>query len=193
MKHFSSGIVRTPRLSGFVILDLTSKVCPINLLAGSNPPASHISLYFLCRWKTTGVFKILCVWFSVDCIFPACHSLVSSPASGVCAGWGDEGGWGDRRSSVLLGVCVCVCSWYHFWVMDDCKTSRSAYLWANDITNSLLNALPRQIGLSCSHSWLYPPKLNFILSLALAFSNLEKRADIWAQRGGRRGPKNRVW
>lgn len=108
MKHFSSGIVRTPRLSGFVILDLTSKVCPINLLAGSNPPASHISLYFLCRWKTTGVFKILCVWFSVDCIFPACHSLVSSPASGVCAGWGDEGGWGDRRSSVLLGVCVCV-------------------------------------------------------------------------------------
>ena len=74
---------------------------------------------------------------------------------------------------LCVSVCVCVWSGYHFWEMDDCKTVRPAYLWVNDITSSLLNALPRQIGLSCPLWWLILPRVNFIPPLSLSFSNLE--------------------
>lgn len=98
------------------------------------------------------------------------------------------------RGAVCCCICLCVClcpcpcvyvwSGYHFWEMDDCKTARPAHLWANDITDSLLNALPRQIGLTCPHWWLPPPMLNFIPPLALPSCNLEKLAEICTQRRG---------
>ena len=96
------------------------------------------------------------------------HSLLSGPAS-------FERHWKGGIPWMCVCVCVCVCVWsgYHFWEMDDCKTVRPAYLWVNDITSSLLNALPRQIGLSCPLWLLILPRVNFIPPLSLSFSNLE--------------------
>ena len=130
--------------------------------------------------------------FHVDCIFfvliPFCLALLLLKGTG----------------EVVYGVCVCVCvcvCWcvcvcaragYHFWEMDDCRTARPAYLWVNDITNSLLNALPRQIGLSCPLWWLILPSVNFIPSLSLSFSNLEMLLLKFGTKGGGWRTRNRT-
>ena len=95
---------------------------------------------------------------------------------------------------VVYAGCVCVCVWsgFHFWEMDDCKTARPAYLWVNDITSSLLNSLPRQIGLTCPLWWLILPRVNFIPPLSLSFSNLEMLLLKFGTKGGGWRTRNRM-
>lgn len=124
------------------------------------------------------------------CIFSVFYSHVPGPASsGVREGWrrGREAAY--CWVSVCVCLCVCMWSWDRFWEMDDCKTARPACMWTNDITNSLLRALPRKIGWSCPCWWLVPPKLNFIPPLALPLSNLKKLVEICTQKLGRETPK----
>ena len=113
------------------------------------------------------------------------HSLLSGPAS-------FERHWRGGIRGVCVCVCVCVRTGYHFWEMGDCRTARPAYLWVNDITSSLLNALPRQIGLSCPLWWLILPRVNFIPSLSLSFSNLEMLLLKFGTKGGGWRTRNRM-